>query len=93
MILFKNDEGPTRTTLEADVDEKGNLVLSGCDLGDAPREAFGDSDYEWWIAVPAEHRNAVLLELMKDRFGHATGTTTFMEWLDARAIPHTFKSL
>jgi hypothetical protein len=47
-------EGPTgSTTIHVDllVDENGHFVLEGQDLGAAPQEVFGDSDYEYWLRV------------------------------------------
>ena len=93
MKIFKSEETEsTRTTLEAEVNAEGELVFSGGDIGRAPLETFGDSDYEWWIVVPKEKKDEVLLLLLREKFGHAQGTSAFMQWLDTNAIPHSFKS-
>jgi hypothetical protein len=41
--------------LEAYIDNNGDLVLAGCDLGEPVREVWGESDYEYWRRVRAEH--------------------------------------
>ncbi len=54
--------------LEAYFDENGDLVLAGYDLGESVREMWGDSDYEYWRRVKAEHVPEVLLQLLTERF-------------------------
>jgi hypothetical protein len=46
-------DGPTRF-VEVSFDEGGALQFAVQDVGDAPREFFGDSDYEFWLTVPAD---------------------------------------
>ncbi len=43
--------------------------LSGQDLGPAVREAWGDSDYECWLKIPAEAKDRVLLMLLELAYG------------------------
>ena len=31
----------------------GKLIISGQDIGEAPEEFWGDSDYEYWLTFPA----------------------------------------
>ena len=31
----------------------GELIISGQDIGEAPEEFWGDSDYEYWLTFPA----------------------------------------
>lgn len=51
--------GPTSVYINAEINEDGDLVLSGQDVGEAPRAMFGDSDYEYWLTVRGEHKDAV----------------------------------
>jgi hypothetical protein len=32
---------------------EGELIISGQDIGEAPEEFWGDSDYEYWLTVPS----------------------------------------
>jgi hypothetical protein len=62
-------EGPTgSTTIHVDllVDEKGHFVLEGQDLGAAPQELLGDSDYEYWLRV---ENTEALFDAMVDELG------------------------
>ena len=52
--------GETSVFVDAEIDEKGNLVLSGQDIGKAPKECYGDSDYEYWLVVAASDKDHVL---------------------------------
>ena len=56
--------GETSVFIDAEIDEKGNLVLSGQDIGKAPEECFGDSDYEYWLVVAASDKERVLSILL-----------------------------
>ena len=56
--------GETSVFIDAEIDEQGNLVLSGQDIGKAPKEWFGDSDYEYWLVVAASDKDRVLSLLL-----------------------------
>ncbi len=56
--------GETSIFIDAEIDEKGNLVFSGQDIGKAPEEWFGDSDYEYWLVVAASDKDHVLSILL-----------------------------
>jgi hypothetical protein len=83
----------TSSHIDALVDANGDLVLEGHDTGAAPLAVFGDSDYEWWVRVSAENRDAVLLNLLAERFGGAEATSSaFMQWLDEKGIAYKLDS-
>lgn len=75
--------------LEAYIEEGGDLVLEGYDLGESVKKVWGDSDYEYWRRVNREHVPMVLLQLIKDRF---TSDVAFHEWLSEKGIPDDFTS-
>ena len=56
--------GETSVFIDAEIDEKGDLVLSGQDIGKAPKDWFGDSDYEYWLVVAASDKDHVLSILL-----------------------------
>jgi hypothetical protein len=45
--------GDTSIHIDVRIDENGDLLFSGQDIGNAPEEVFGDLDYEYWLTVPA----------------------------------------
>ncbi len=66
--LFE-EEGETSRYIDAEIDEDGDIIISGQDLGKAPQEFWGDSDYEFSTYVAAKYKNDVsyaLLEKLKD---------------------------
>ena len=56
--------GETSVFIDAEIDEKGNLLLSGQDIGKAPEAWLGDSDYEYWLVVAASDKERVLSILL-----------------------------
>ncbi len=86
------DEGAAsgdRRVLDAYVDEDGNLVLEGQNLGPTVSEVFGDLDDEYWRKVKKEGVPKVLLLLIEARFDSAL---TFTKWLNAHGIESEFHS-
>lgn len=53
------------------VDQNQDVVMEGYDIGPSVAEAWGDSDYEYWVRVPKEHKAALAVAL-----GIATWTAT-----------------
>ena len=52
--------------LSAEIRESGDLVLEGQDLGPLVDSVWGDSDYEYWVTVPAPHLNDLVRRLIKE---------------------------
>jgi hypothetical protein len=61
-------EGSQRTIVEVDlvIKTNGDLIVDGWDFGAAPRELFGDSDYEYWLTIRSEDKARVLEELLAE---------------------------
>lgn len=87
--IFEEDSGKDKRFLDALVDEKGDLVLEGYDIGETAEKYRGDKDYEYWIRVEKEDVPAMLLHLLKERF---PSSSAFMAWCKERDIPFHFTS-
>lgn len=87
LILYSHKSPEMTSTLTAKIKENGDLVLEGYDLGKRARELFGDSDYEYWLTIPAQYKDTVLLWLIKERF---ETSSDFMTWLKDKGIPFEF---
>lgn len=61
------ERGETSRFLDATIDTEGKLTLSGVDVGKAPLEFWGDSDYEFWVIVAREHTGLVREALLAAR--------------------------
>jgi hypothetical protein len=86
-------QGPTSIHIEAAIDEKGDLVLSGQDVGQAPREVFGNSDLEYFLTVRREHKDALLLALLEQLYrDDGRAVSRLRDVLAAKGIPGEFFS-
>jgi hypothetical protein len=89
ITIYDRKEGENHYSLTAEINEEGNLLLTGVDSGPFVKDYFGDYDYEYWLAVEKEHLSTVLLHLIKERF---KTDGEFKEWLQERDIPSDFFS-
>ena len=87
------DPGSDRVRIDVLVDaETGDFVMEGADTGPTVERIFGDDDYEYWVTVPKEHKDQLLLYLVQEVFGGGTGTSAPTGWLKEKGIPHEFYS-
>ena len=92
-IQICEDRGSTSTFIDVDILPNGDFQLSGQDVGQAPKESFGDSDYEYWVTVSSEHKDRLLLALVDELLhGDTSASSKLMELLRARSIPYQFDS-
>ena len=61
------ERGETSRFIDAILDSEGRLTLSGQDVGRAPLEFWGDSDYEFWVVVAPEEVGRVREALLEER--------------------------
>ena len=75
------------------INENGDLLFSGQDIGNAPEEIFGDSDYEYWLTVPASEKDRLLLALIEKHYaGYALVVSSLREFMESKNIPYNFYS-
>ncbi len=92
-VRLCESRGPTSVFIDAEIAADGNLQISGQDVGDAPRQWWGDSDYEYWVVVKADQKDRVLLALLEKLYaGNSCADSEFMALLKARNIPFEFSS-
>ena len=90
-IVLVEQSGETSIRILAEIREDGDLQLSGQDVGKAPLELLGDSDYEYWLAVPAAQKDRLLLALLDSLYkGDVRTVSKMREMLEARKIPCEF---
>ncbi len=93
-IKLYESRGKTSIFINAEVIDNGDLQLSGQDVGEAPREHWGDSDYEYWLTVPREHKDDLLLLLIEKLYGgNPSVIEEFKNLLESSGIPcklHTY---
>ncbi len=92
-IVLVERPGETSIRIGAAILPNGDLQLSGQDIGKAPLEIFGDSDYEYWLTVPAGQKDALLLVLLESLYAGDTSVVSKMQaMLAAKNIPCEFFS-
>ena len=85
--------GSTSIHIDMRIDENGDLLFSGQDIGNAPEEIFGDLDYEYWLTVPASEKDRLLLALLEKHYaGDASVVSTLREFMESKQIPCSFHS-
>jgi len=67
--------------------DEGDLLFSEQDVGDAPNEFWGDSDYEYWLKVSAADKDRVLLALIEKLY---SGNSSLVS--EIKGIPSEFAS-
>ena len=83
VTLIKRETDEIEISLTAEVDSKGELVLSGQDLGPRVEELWGDLDYEYWTTVSADRKLAVLLQLLRYAFPNLI---YLQSWLESAGV-------
>lgn len=85
--LFEGGAQHTQAVVDAMIDETGDLVVWGRDLGATPEDPSGRPEEEYEIRVREPWR--VLLALLRDRFGEDPGVVADLrDWLDERGIAY-----
>lgn len=92
-VILVQVKGPTSIYIEVEITEEGDLLFSGQDIGETPQEFFGDSDYEYWLRVKAEHKDELLLALIEKFYsGNTRVISQLREYLNTRGIASEFDS-
>ena len=92
-IRLVDVEGATSIHIGAEITDKGDLLISGQDLGEFPLEHWGDVDYEYWLLIRAADKDRLLLALLEKLYaGNDCVVSELKAYLDARGIPSQFDS-
>ena len=85
--------GATTCLIDAEINDAGDLVISGQDLGKAPKEFWGDDEYEYWLVVKAAHKDRLLLALLEKHYsGNNYLVSELKAYLESKGIPCEFAS-
>ena len=92
-IKLVSQGGSTSIHIDMRIKENGDLLFSGQDIGDAPEEFSGDSDYEYWLTVPVSEKDRLLLALLEKHYaGDALVVSTLRELMESKDISCGFYS-
>ncbi len=67
------------------IDDNGDLLIEGHDVGEAPKKIWDQSTYEQTTTVKAKHKDWLLLKLLADKF---EDRVEIKNWLKENDIPH-----
>ncbi len=65
VVQLLEERGETSRFIDAEIIENGDLVVSAQDVGEAPLQWWGDSDYEFWVTVASKDKPFVLQALIE----------------------------
>ena len=65
VVQLLEERGETSRFIDAEIKENGDLVVSAQDVGKAPLQWWGDSDYEFWVTVASKDKPLVLQALIE----------------------------
>ena len=65
---WETAKGNEATSIEANFDNSGNLVISGADIGPSVETYWGDIDYEYFLSVYKKDMEKLFLLLLKESF-------------------------
>lgn len=92
-IQLVRQGGSTSIYIDVSIEDNGDLLFSGQDIGSAPEDIFGDFDYEYWLRVPAAEKDRVLLVLIREFYrDNALVVSELRQILESEGIPHGFYS-
>ena len=86
-------QGTTSVNIDVRINETGDLLFSGQDVGEGPREIFGDTDYEYWLKVPSAEKDRLLLALIEKHYaGDKLLISNLKELMNLKKIQCEFHS-
>ncbi|MDF1538091.1 MAG: hypothetical protein P1Q69_04230 [Candidatus Thorarchaeota archaeon] len=92
-VNLVEERGETSVFIDAEIDADGRLIITGEDIGKTPEEFWGDSDYEYWVAVEPDQKDRVLLALIETLYkGDMQVVSKFRNLLSEKGIPSEFGS-
>lgn len=85
-----DQDGQTKFASWVAINPNGALSMSSIDVGTSPNQFLEAEDHEQWVAVPASAKDALLFELLKEKYtGNPSALLDFKEFLKKHGIPQT----
>lgn len=89
LVMYEDRTSDGYHVLTARINDHDDLTLEGVDADKDTEKFFGDSDYEYWLTVPKDFKETILLHLIKERF---SSVHDLKAWLEEKDIPLTLTS-
>jgi hypothetical protein len=86
-------EGANSRFVRLTVKPDGSVVMETQDIGEQVERIWGDSDYEFWIDVPAGALTKLVFALLRDRYaGQGRAVDAFRDFCKKEQIDHKWTS-
>ena len=83
-----NVDGQTKFSNWLEIKTDGRVSISSIELGSSPNQFLGAQDHESWVEVPASAKDALLFNLLKDKYaGNPGAVYDFKNYLTEHGIP------
>jgi hypothetical protein len=90
--IYRKEGDPFRA-IDLSVDADGAVRLEAQDMGTAVREVWGDSDYEFWVDVPAAALRKLVFALLCEKYSGRDGAVDeFAAFCKQQNIEHEWGS-
>jgi hypothetical protein len=87
------EQGTNSRFVSLTVKPDGSVLMETQDMGENVERIWGDSDYEFWIDVPAAALPKLVFALLRDRYaGQAGAVDQFRDFCKKEAIEHKWDS-
>ena len=80
-VKLYEQRGETSRYIDAEITKDGDIVMTGQDIGKLPEEHWGDSDYEFFIYIPAKYKGDVHRVLLEKFYADNPNVATNFEYL------------
>jgi hypothetical protein len=92
-VKLVDTKGATPISIGAEIIDEGDLLISDQDIGQAPCEMFGDSDYDYFLRIRSPNKDQVLLDLIEKLYGgNRSLVSQLKQYLASKNIPCEFYS-
>ena len=86
-------EGDNFRSVRLSVNGDGSIKLDAQDMGKLVKEIWHDSDYEFWVDVPATALRKLTFALLREKYaGRSRAVDEFRAFCTQEAIEHTWDS-
>jgi hypothetical protein len=86
-------EGTNFRSVRLTVKPDGSVFMETQDMGEQVERIWGDSDYEFWIDVPAGALTKLVFALLRNRYaGQAGAVDEFRDFCKKEGIDHEWDS-
>ncbi|MCB2065510.1 MAG: hypothetical protein KDE15_02590 [Erythrobacter sp.] len=86
--IAEQDLPGNRRTIDLHLNADGSLRLEGGDVGSQVEEVWGDSDYEFWVDIPASAVGRLAFALLAERLdGDPGAVDALAAFCQQHAVP------